>query len=386
MHDERQMSKNDRIALFLPSLCGGGAERVMVNLAIAFCERGVGVDLVLLQPEGPYLRELPPGVRVVNLKASRMLTGFAALVRYLRREKPRIMLSAMRHVNVTALLAASLSGSQVPVVVCDHNTATVELDQTPGIKSIVIRVLMRWLYPRAYNIVAVSKGVADDLAILLRLNTNRIKVIHNPIVKEELFTLSNQPVTHSWFVNKLFPIVLAVGRLTPQKDYKTLLQAFSIARGTRDLRLMILGEGELRSGLETLIEQLGLVEDVALPGFTENPFAYMRQADMFVLSSLWEGLPTVLIEAMACGAPVISTDCPSGPDEILENGKWGRLVPVGDANALAQAMLDTLDNSGPSPTQRAMDYSVDKSVDAYLSLLFANDEAKSESSRLLTNS
>ncbi len=370
--------KNDRLALFLPSLRGGGAERVMVNLAVAFCERGIGVDVVLLQSEGPYLRELPPGVRVVDLKASRMLTGFAALVRYLRRERPRVMLSAMRHSNVTALLAASLSGSQVPVVVCDHNTATVELGENPGIKTTVIRVLMRWLYPRAYNIVAVSKGVADDLGILLNLNTNRINVIHNPIVKEEIFTLSNLPVTHPWFVNRLIPVVLAVGRLTRQKDYETLLQAFSIARATRDLRLMILGEGELRSSLEALIEQLGLVEDVALPGFTENPFAYMRQADMFVLSSLWEGLPTVLIEAMACGVPVISTDCPSGPAEILENGKWGRLVPVGDANALAQAMLDMLDDSAPSPAQRAMDFSVEKSVDAYLSLLFADDETKSE--------
>jgi len=370
------MSKIARLALFLPSLTGGGAERVVVNMAIAFCERGIDVDLVLLQPEGPYLRELPPRVRVVDLKASRMLTGFAALVRYLRRDKPSIMLSAMRHSNVTALLAALLSRSQVPVIVCDHNTATVELDKNPGIKSTVIRALMRWLYPRAYSIVAVSKGVADDLGILLKLNTDRINVIHNPIVKDELFTLSNLPVSHPWFVSRLIPVVLAVGRLTPQKDYQTLLQAFSIARKKRELRLMILGEGELRSSLEASIERLGLVEDVALPGFAENPLAYMRQADIFVLSSLWEGLPTVLIEAMACGAQVISTDCPSGPDEILENGKWGKLVPVGDTNALARAMLDTLENPGPSPAQRAMDFSVDKSVDAYLSLLLAGDEIK----------
>jgi glycosyltransferase involved in cell wall biosynthesis len=344
----------------------------MVNLAIAFCERGIAVDVVLLQSEGPYLEELPSAVRVVDLKASRMLTGLAALMRYLRRDKPRIMLSAMRHSNVTALLAAILSRSQVPVAVCDHNTATLELSKEPVIKSTVIKVLMRWLYPRAYKIVAVSKGVADDLGILLSMSTDRINVIHNPVVKEELFTLSNLPVTHPWFANKLIPVALSVGRLTPQKDYETLLRALSIAKRKRDLRLMILGEGELRPSLEASIEKLGLIEDVVLPGFTENPFAYMRQADMFVLSSLWEGLPTVLIEAMACGVPVISTDCPSGPDEILENGKWGRLVPVGDANALAQAMLDTLDKPAPSTTRRAMDFSVDKSADAYLSLLFAD--------------
>ena len=164
--------------------------------------------------------------------------------------------------------------------------------------------------------------------------------------------------------------------LSPQKDYETLLRAFSVARTNCDLRLMILGEGELRSNLEALIEQLGLKEDVALPGFTENPFAYMRQADMFVLSSGFEGLPTVLIEAMACGAPVVSTDCPNGPAEILENGKWGRLVPVGDANAFAQAMLDSPDDSGPSPIERAADFSVDKSADAFLSLLFADVKTK----------
>ena len=367
-----------RLALFLPDLGEGGAERVMAYLASAFCERGIGVDLVLLQSEGSYLRELPPGVRVVDLKASRMLSGLIPLVRYMRRERPRMMLAAMNHANVTALLAALLSCTRLPVVVSEHNTATIDLGKNPGIKTTVLRMLMGWLYPRAYKIVAVSKGVADDLGILLNMNINRINVIHNPIVREELFQLSNLPVSHPWFVNKSIPVVLAVGRLTAQKDYEMLLQAFSIARRKRKLRLMILGEGELRSSLEALIEQLGLVEDVALPGFTENPFAYMRQADIFVLSSRWEGLPTVLVEAMACSVPVISTDCPSGPAEILENGKWGRLVPVSDANALAQAMLDVLDNSAPSPTHRAMDFSVDKSVDAYLSLLFADAEAKSE--------
>ncbi len=367
--------KRTDLRCFFPTSMGG-AERVMVNLAIAFCERGIGVDLVLVKAAGPYLNELPPGVRVVDLKASRMLTGFAALGRYLRRERPRAMLSAIDHANVTALLAAYLSRSQVPVVVCEQVHATADLGQNPGLKMTVLRVLMRWLYPRAENIVAVSKGVADDLEMLLNIDANRIDVIHNSIPEEELLLLSNLPVTHPWFVNKSIPVVLAVGRLSPQKDYETLLRAFSNARRKRDLRLMILGEGELRSSLEALIEQLGLGEAVALPGFTENPFAYMRRADMFVLSSRFEGLPMVLIEAMACGVPVVSTDCPSGPAEILENGKWGRLVPVGDAHALAQAMLATLDDAGPLPTQRAMDFSVDKAADAYLSLLFADDETK----------
>ncbi|MGB5324269.1 MAG: glycosyltransferase [Pseudomonadales bacterium] len=368
------MSKIDRLAMFLPDLSGGGAERVMVNLAIAFCERGIGVDLVLLKAEGAYLKELPSGARVVDLKASRMLTGFVALAQYMRRERPPIMLAALSHANVTALLAALLSRSKVPVVVCEQSNATMDLDNNPGIKPKVVKVLMRWLYPRAYNIIAVSEGVADDLANLLGMSANRISVVHNSVPIDEISNRSNLPVTHPWFVDKSTPVVLAVGRLRPQKDYETLLRAFSIAIKERDLRLVILGEGELRSSLEALIEELGLAQAVALPGFTDNPYAYMRQADLFVLASRWEGLPMVLVEAMACGVPVISTDSPSGPAEILENGKWGRLVPVGDMNALARAMLDTLDDAGPPTTERVMDFSIEKAADAYLSLLCQKDK------------
>ena len=367
----------NRIALFVPSLRGGGAERVMANLAIAFSERGLCVDLVLLKAEGPYLQELPLGVRVVELNASRLLTGFVALMRYLRRERPEVMLSAMKHANVTVLLASIFSRSGVPVVVCEHSTATVSLDLNPGIKTVVLRVLMKALYPYARHIVAVSKGVADDLSSLLGMEASRISVITNPIVSEKILSLANQPVSHPWLHDKSIPVVLAVGRLTPAKDFETLLYAFGKAREKCHLRLMILGEGELRDSLELLVEELGLTADVVLPGFTDNPFAYMRHADAFVLSSRWEGFGNVLVEAMACGAQVISTDCPSGPAEILEDGKWGKLVPVGDADALAQAMLDILKNPGPSPVRRAMEFTVDKAADAYLSLLM-EDNVKSK--------
>ncbi|MBI5431131.1 MAG: glycosyltransferase [Nitrosomonadales bacterium] len=363
-----------RIALFVPTLHGGGAERVMANLAIAFCERGIGVDLVLLKAEGPYLRELPPGVRVIDLDAPRLLAGLAALARYLRRERPLAMLAAMNHANVGAMLAALLSRSRVPIVVSEHNAASVSLDQDPGIKTAVLKMLMRALYPRARNIVAVSQGVADDLGSLLHLDTNRIRVIPNPIVNGKIRALAEQPVSHPWLSDKSVPVILAVGRLTLQKDFETLLRALGKAAKQRPMRLMILGEGELRNTLESLVAELGLSQVVALPGFVDNPYAYMKRADMFVLSSRWEGFGNVLVEAMACGVPVISTDCPSGPAEILENGKWGRLVPVGDADALALAMLDTLEHPGLSPAQRATDFSVDKAADAYLALLLADGQ------------
>lgn len=365
------------IALFVPSLRGGGAERVMINLAIAFSERGLGVDLVLLRAEGPYLKEVPLDVRIVELNASRLLTGFVPLVRYLRREKPDVMLTAMKHVNVSALLASIVSCSGVPVVVSEHSTASVSLDLTPSIKSAVLRMLMKVLYPYALHIVAVSKGVANDLSRLLGIEGSRISVITNPIVSEKIFSLSRYPVSHPWLQEKSTPIILSVGRLTLAKDFKTLLYAFSKARKKKPIRLIILGEGELRGSLESLIKELDLTEDVALPGFTGNPFAYMSHSDVFVLSSRWEGFGNVLVEAMACGVPVISTDCPSGPSEILEGGKWGKLVPVGDADALSRAILDTLDSPGLSPISRAMNFTVDNVIDSYLSLLLGNNELKS---------
>jgi glycosyltransferase involved in cell wall biosynthesis len=348
----------------------------MVNLAIAFSGRGLSVDLVLLKAEGPYLQEVPPSVRIVKLNASRLLTGFVPLVRYLRREKPDVLLTAMKHVNVMALLASIVSRSNVPVAVSEHSTATASLNLTPGIKTAVLGMLMKVLYPYAHYIVAVSKGVADDLSRLLGIEASRISVITNPIVSEKILSLSSQPVSHPWLQEKSTPIILSVGRLTLAKDFKTLLYAFSKVRKKQSLRLMILGEGELRDSLELLVEELGLTADVALPGFTDNPFAYMHHSDVFVLSSRWEGFGNVLVEAMACGVPVISTDCPSGPSEILEGGKWGRMVPVGDADALSRAILDALDSPGPSPIARAMDFTVDNAVDSYLSLLLGNNEFK----------
>jgi glycosyltransferase involved in cell wall biosynthesis len=297
------------------------------------------------------------------------LTGLPKLVAYLKRERPAVMLSAMKHANVTLLLAALLAHTGVPVIVSEHSTATVSLGLNPGIKSLVLRLFMKWLYPFAHSVVAVSAGVAEDIRRLLRLDSRRVSVIYNPIVDTKLLSLVEQPVSHPWLLEKTLPVVLSAGRLTAQKDFETLLRAFSVARQQRPMRLMILGEGELRGDLEAMVRNDGLNEDVALPGFVDNPYAYMRHADVFVLSSRWEGFGNVLVEAMACGVPVISTDCPSGPAEILEDGKWGRLVPVGDAESMAKAILDTLDDPGPSPKDRAMEFSVERAANEYLKLL-----------------
>jgi len=205
--------------------------------------------------------------------------------------------------------------------------------------------LMRLFYPWADKVVAVSKGVADDLVRITRLPKDKIQVIYNPVVTSEFFIKAEEPLDHPWFKPGEPPVILGVGRLTEAKDFPTLIRAFTLVRKERPARLMILGEGEDRPKLDALVKELGLEKDVALPGFVENPYKYMKRAAVFVLSSKWEGLPTVLIEAMALGTPVVSTACPSGPSEILEGGKWGRLVPVGDVEALAKAIVEALSTS-----------------------------------------
>lgn len=366
-----------RIALFLPSLRGGGAERVMVTLANGFGARGLAVDLVLAKAEGPYLKDVSEAVRVVDLGASRVLASLPGLIRYLRRERPAAMLSAMNHANVVALLARKLARIPTRLVVSEHNTLSAGCDTLPLGRARMMPWLMRRTYPWATSIVAVSTGVADDLARAIHLSRERISVVFNPVATDMLIRRNNDAACHPWLTPGEPPVILAVGRLTPQKDFTTLIHAFARLRASRSVRLIILGEGEMRAELEALLGKMGLLKDVAMPGFVDNPFDWMHASRMFVLSSAWEGLGMVLIEAMACGTPVVSTDCPSGPAEILENGKWGRLVPPGDADALYVAIKATLDDSnGPDVARRARDFGVDQAVDGYLKAFDANSTGR----------
>ena len=230
--------------------------------------------------------------------------------------------------------------------------------------------LARLTYPGAAAITAVSKGVAEDLAETIGIPRDRIDVIHNPVVTPELIARAAEPIEHEWFAPGSPPVVLAVGRLSPQKDYPTLLQAFAKARKRRPAKLLILGEGPLRPELEATIEELGIGPDVRLPGFVENPWAFMRQCAVYAMSSRWEGLPTVLIEALASGARIVSTDCPSGPREILDGGRYGRLVPVGDVAALARVLAEALDDDSPLPGPECWSpYELDTVVEQYRRVL-----------------
>ncbi len=361
----------NKIALFLPSLRGGGAERVMVNLARGFFDQGIDVDLVLVKAEGPYLSEVPGGVRVVDLHSSRVLTSLPRLTHYLRRERPQSMLSAMDHANIVAIWARKLSGVPCRVVVSVHSTLSRALTNNPNLRGYLMPNLIRIFYPWADTVVAVSNGVAEDFANITRLPRESIKVIYNPIVIPELLEKAKEAVEHPWFSRGEPPVILSVGRLTKAKDYPTLIRAFALVRRKYPARLMILGEGEERAKLEALTQELGLQDDISLPGFVDNPYAYMARAAVFVLSSAWEGFGNVLVEAMAVGTPVISTDCPSGPAEILENGRWGKLVPVGDTNAMAQAILSTLSGQEVKVgfQNRALKFTIERITKYYLEAL-----------------
>ena len=329
------------IALFIPSLRGGGAERVTYILANGIAaEKGWRVDLVLAKAEGAYLSDVNPRVRIVDLNASRTIFALPKLIRYLQREKPDHLLSALNHANVIVLVARWLSLRPIQISVVEHNTLSKE--QPTNLRGKLTPFLMRLCYPFADNIIAVSQNAADDLAITLGLPKDKIQTIYNPIFDDTLLEKSNEEITEPLLIDHKTPKILAVGRLTKQKDYPTLLKAFQILRNKQQATLIILGDGELRDKLDAQVKAMELQNDVHLPGFVSNPYKWMRNCDVFVLSSLWEGLPTVLVEAMACGIPVVSTNCKSGPAEILENGKYGALVPVSDYQALAEALEQAL--------------------------------------------
>lgn len=388
------------IALFIRSLAGSGAERMTANLARGLAERGHRVDLVLARRIGPFLSEVPASVRIVDLgapsvlhtlpllwrapgdfaallpvlanpHAPRVLGSIPHLADYLRRERPDVLLSALDYGNIAATIARDLAGVPVRLVLGQRCHFTSDVLNARKARVRKLGPLVRRFYPRADAVIAVSQGVADDLAAAVNLPPERVTAVYNPVVGPDISEKAAQPVDHPWFAEGAPPVILGVGKLKPQKDFATLLRAFAKLRAEREAHLVILGEGEQRGELEGLAQDLGIGGDVALPGFVDNPFPYMARASLFVLSSRFEGLPGVLIQALACGCPSVSTDCPSGPAEILENGRYGPLVAVGDAEALARAMAETL--AAPLPgdvlRERAAFFSTERAAQNTLDVL-----------------
>lgn len=358
----------NRIALFTPSLGGGGAERVMLHLAHGFASRGYAVDMVTATARVDYQMEFPPGMHWVNLGAAGALASLPRLTAYLRRERPCVLLATQSHANIVALWANRFAGKRSRLVIREANMVTSPAKRW---RAIFLPLLSRWFYPWADGIVAVSNGVADDMSINLGIPRARIVTIYNSVMMQELMEMAGQTPDHPWFREGAMPVIVSAGRLTRQKDFATLIRAFSILRKRKEARLMILGEGELRGELERLVGELGLSGDVQLPGFSPNPYACMSRAAVYVLSSAWEGMPNSLIEALALGTPLVAADCRSGPREILEEGRYGKLVPVGDAEAMAAAILEVLDGMcGAKPGAEALfRFDPDYCVDQYIKIL-----------------
>lgn len=368
------MSRRPDLAIFVPSMRGGGAERAMLKLATALAEDGVRLDLVLARAEGPYLSAVPDGVPVVDLGAPRVLAALPALARYLRRARPPVLLSTLDYANIVAVWARAVSGTRPRLVVNEQNTLSRVAAHAATRRGRLVPRLARSAYRRTDAVTAVSAGVADDLVRHVGVPREKVHVVHNPVVTPELLARAAEPLDDAWFAAGAPPVILAVGRLNRQKDYPTLLHAFAELRALRPARLLVLGEGPLRGELETRARDLGVADDVRLPGFVDNPFSRMRHCAAYAMSSLWEGLPTVLIEALACGARVVSTDCPSGPREILAEGRFGRLVPMSDPPALARALAATLDEGRAPPGPESWSpYELETVVARYRTLLFPGD-------------
>ncbi len=333
-----------RLAFFVDSLAGGGAERVMLNLANEYVKQGYDVDLILARKEGDYLSDVDSNIRIIDLAVTRFWTYFFPLVKYFKSEKPDVFLSATTILNLLAIMTKSLSFARTHLVVSEHIDIVSFAKQGALQRPALVKKLIALLYPKANQIVAVSNGAAMSLSEFSGIPRTQIKAVYNGVIDSHKLALAKEALDHPWFgvAQEGQPVIVAVGRLQAQKDYPMLLRSFALVLKQRPAKLIILGEGELREELEGLIDELKVSEHVSLHGFELNPFKFFANANVFALSSQYEGLPTVLIEALACGCPVVSTDCPSGPQEILEKGKFGALVSVGDEKGFAEALLSVL--------------------------------------------
>ena len=394
------------IALIIRDLIGGGAERSVLWLARGLLERGHRVDILLFQAKVHYSGEVPRDARLfvvddvpdrltkeraapvlerlvplpapprplpwvhmagavrwdVRCLPSRRLARWTrAVMSYLESESPDCIFPSLSRAEAASLLACRFTHRHPPIV--------------PIVRGVVrpnrTRRWRRYLFSGAAHVVSVSRGVADSLEAAVGVAGERITTIYNPVVTPYVHTgMAERPV-HPWLRGDGVPVVLAAGRLHEQKDYPTLIRAFARLAAKRPCRLIILGAGEERGRLERLVHELGLSDRISLAGWVENPFAFMAHASLFVLSSIYEGLPRVLVEALACGCPCVSTDCPSGPAEILRNGRFGPLVPVGDVAALSAAMGRVLDRPPDRRAlrRRASDFSVERAALRYEALV-----------------
>jgi glycosyltransferase involved in cell wall biosynthesis len=363
--------KDRKIAIFVPTLEFGGAERVALNLAGGFLERGFSVDILAASEAGAFGNLIPAGARLVSLgNKGRVLRALPSLVRYLRRESPWCVMPIMDHSNVVTIWARWLARTPTTILATTHCLPSVEARHGSRIREKLAPFAMRLFLRFADGIVAVSTGAANDLAQTAKINRERIIVIPNPVLTPEFYRKLQEPASDLSPVKQKKPVIISVGRLVASKDFSALIRAFAKVRKEVPSFLLILGEGEERPVLERLIADLKLADDVALPGYTLNPYPHVSHAKVFVLSSVYESFGNVMVEALAAGTPVVATDCPTGPGEILQDGRFGELVAVGDTEAMATAIVKVLHSGGPIPPSEYLKrFQLESVVDAYLSAM-----------------
>uniref|UniRef100_A0A832A831 Glycosyltransferase n=1 Tax=Desulfacinum infernum TaxID=35837 RepID=A0A832A831_9BACT len=366
-----------RLALFLATSGHSGVDRIMKNFLGELAKRPIAVDLLQVEGHGPHIHSVPDNVRRIALGTHHVHSSLFRLAHYLKTVRPDALLCDKDRVNRTAILAAAVAGYTGRLVVRVGTTVSRNLQGRGFLHRTMQYWSIRHLYPRAHAVVVPSRGAAEDLSALGSLPHGFIHVLPSPVVSEKIHDLAREPLKHPWFQPGGPPVILGAGELCERKDFATLLRAFAKVHKDRPCRLVILGRGKKRVALEKLAHELGVAAHVDFPGFVENPYTYMAKASVFVLSSTVEGLPVVLMEAMAVGTPVVATDCPSGPREILEDGALGPLVPVKSPDELAAAITRVL----TSPLNRkalmaaASRYDVRKATGAYLKVLGFSDVA-----------
>ena len=358
-----------KIAFFTPAPTYGGAQRVTINIANSLAARGHDIELVVGNLHGEFADDINDAVETIDLEIPRVpglgiLAGIQHLRSYLKSTRPRILFSSRTHTNIAAISAARLTDVDVYVAATEHS----DYGQVEDFKGKLTTALAAQTYRFADDIVAVSRGVAKSVVQNTPVSTEGTTVLHNPVDIEDVQATAKEDPGHEWLTNPTLETVVSVGRLRKQKDVATLLRAIATLKETRpEVRLIVVGKGPKREQLESLAASLGIRDSVSFEGYVENPYAYMHSSSVFALSSRYEGLPTVLIEALACGSSIVSTDCPHGPREVLVDGEYGWLTPVGDHEALAATINDALENPTPAAKsrERAEDFSMDAGADRY---------------------
>ena len=361
------VAPSKRIAFFLPDMEFGGVERITINLARGLVEAGLQVDMVLARAGGAYMDQIPKGVNVVDLAASRVLFSVTKLARYLRQNRPDWLVLVNNYAIIAGLWATRLSCAGTRTLAVDHGVLSMETGAVRSLRSRAMPRLMRRFFPWADVLASVSQGSARDLAKTAKLPPERIKVLYNPTIAPDFPELCNEPTGHAWLDGNDVPVILGVGRLTYQKDFHTLIRAFHLVRKSVDSRLVIIGDGEDRAGLTRLAEELGVIDHIDMPGYVANPGAFMARASVLGLSSRWENLPSVIIEALAAGCPIAATDCAGGIREILHDGVFDDLVETENPESLADLIVKRL--SGPKtavPNEAWTPFTIDSALAAYL--------------------